>query len=67
MIPIFLSFQNIRYTMYFGCLLFFVRRRSGEIKRLALEQEPKRCDISFSPSNNTENYDWGQFVEIDCY
>jgi hypothetical protein len=53
--------------MYFGCILLFVRRRSSEIKRLVLKQEPKCCEMSHLPSNNTENYDWGQFVEIDCY
>lgn len=67
MMSIFLSFQKIRYTIYLGYLLLFAKRRNRQVKTLAFEQESKSCDNNLPSCNKNENYDWGQFVEIDCY
>lgn len=67
MMSIFLSFQKIRYTIYLGYLLLFAKRRNRQVKTLAFEQESKSCDNNLPSCSKNENYDWGQFVEIDCY
>ena len=64
---IFLSFQKIRYTIYLGYLLLFAKRRNRQVKTLAFEQESKSYDNNLPSCSKNENYDWGQFVEIDCY
>lgn len=64
---LFLSFQKIRYTIYLGYLLLFAKRRKGKMKTLTFEQESEGCDNNLPSCSKNENYDWGQFVEIDCY
>lgn len=64
---IFLSFQKIRYTIYLGYLLLFAKRRNRQVKTLTFEQESKSYDNNLPSCSKNENYDWGQFVEIDCY
>lgn len=65
MFSLFFNFQNIRYTMYFGFLFFFLKKRNTEIQQLTLKEESEEQPLL--PSNTSHQYDWGQFVEIDCY
>lgn len=67
MMSIFLSFQKIRYTIYLGYLLLFAKRRNRQVKRLTFEQKSEGCNNNLPSCSKNENYDWGQFVEIDCY
>ena len=67
MMSIFLSFQKIRYTIYLGYLLLFAKKKSRKVKRITFEEETEHCNNKSLSCSINENYDWGQFVDIDCY
>lgn len=60
MLSLFFNYQSFRYTLYLGFLYFFMNKRNNEIKQITDTPSP-------SSVNDTQSYDWGQFVEIDCY